>query len=62
MLETFEIADSSSSAKDESTLEVAGAVGVDITSSSVDVVKSPIEATDVVQMFSSGGVKTVAFD
>ena len=30
MLETFEIADSSSSAKDESTLEVAGAVGVEI--------------------------------
>ncbi len=31
MLETFEIADSNSLAKDKSTLEVAGAVGVDAT-------------------------------
>ena len=31
MLKTFEIVDSNSSAKDESMLEVAGAVGVDTT-------------------------------
>ncbi len=40
MLKTFEIVDSSSSAKDESMLEVAGAVVAVITSSSVDVVMS----------------------
>ena len=40
MLETFEIADSSCLAKDESMLEVAGAVVAVVTSSSVDVVMS----------------------